>query len=543
MAHFKIVSQRKSFDLSDEDIDMLSEWLGEAATEAGVDKKAILRTRLFVEEALLEMREHFGDGQSVSVLFESRLGRPHLRIEMRGDAYNPLVSRDSDLGEWKSLLHTAIGLPAQYAYAGGTNILRLTLPVPRMNPVLRLGIFIAVGVLLGFVGDALLPNDMDLVVSDVLLLPAYDMWIRLLNAISGPIVFLTVATTLLSMRNVDARGGDSRRVVVRYFVISIVAVAVAVMFASGLHPLEQSELLVDTNLVKSLLGNILSVVPQNIVDPFVESNTAQLLFLAFALGYLIMKLGGEVLTVKKCVTEANVMGLRTAEWVSRLVPFFVAVFVCLEILVGKTGVLADIWRPLLLSLGLSLAGMVAMLLAISMRMHVSPLLLVKKIWKPFWIALRTGSLDQAFDEVLDSNGRLLGIDREYSTEAVPQGLVLYMPVSAIGTIVFTNYVAQVFGVQSTIVWYVSAIVMAVVVFVATPPVPGANLLAYVVLFATLGITSDALIDAMIFDVIFGIFAGAANQAMLQLEMILQADRFGLLDKDRLRTPIPARRPK
>ena len=36
MAHFKIVSQRKSFDLSDEDIDMLSEWLGEAAdSQAG----------------------------------------------------------------------------------------------------------------------------------------------------------------------------------------------------------------------------------------------------------------------------------------------------------------------------------------------------------------------------------------------------------------------------------------------------------------------------------------------------------------------------
>jgi hypothetical protein len=39
---------------------------------------------------------------------------------------------------------------------------------------------------------------------------------------------------------------------------------------------------------------------------------------------------------------------------------------------------------------------------------------------------------------------------------------------------------------------------------------------------------------MIFDIIFGIFAGAANQAMLQLEMITQANRFGLLDKEALR---------
>ena len=80
--------------------------------------------------------------------------------------------------------------------------------------------------------------------------------------------------------------------------------------------------------------------------------------------------------------------------------------------------------------------------------------------------------------------------------------------------------------------------MAVVVFVATPPVPGANLLAYVVLFATLGIPSEALMDAMIFDIIFGILAGAANQAMLQLELITSADHFGLLDYDLLRAPMP-----
>jgi hypothetical protein len=79
--------------------------------------------------------------------------------------------------------------------------------------------------------------------------------------------------------------------------------------------------------------------------------------------------------------------------------------------------------------------------------------------------------------------------------------------------------------------------MAVVVFVATPPVPGANLLAYVVLFTALGIPEDALLDAMTFDIVFGIFAGAANQAMLQLEMVYQAARFGLIDIGRLRQPM------
>ena len=45
--------------------------------------------------------------------------------------------------------------------------------------------------------------------------------------------------------------------------------------------------------------------------------------------------------------------------------------------------------------------------------------------------------------------------------------------------------------------------LSVVLFVATPPVPGANLLAYIMIFAELHIPSLALIDAMIFDILFG----------------------------------------
>jgi len=38
---------------------------------------------------------------------------------------------------------------------------------------------------------------------------------------------------------------------------------------------------------------------------------------------------------------------------------------------------------------------------------------------------------------------------------------------------------------------------------------------------------------MIFDIIFNLFASAANQMMLQLDLILQADRVGLLRKTKL----------
>ena len=121
--------------------------------------------------------------------------------------------------------------------------------------------------------------------------------------------------------------------------------------------------------------------------------------------------------------------------------------------------------------------------------------------------------------------------------SLPYGLVLFMPVSVIGTMVFIIYAAIQFHADISVLWLVTAAVLGVVLFVATPPVPGANLLAYIAIFTQLGIPKDALIAAMIFDVLFGLFACAANQTMLQMELILQADRISLLNRQNLNRQI------
>lgn len=535
----KIISHRKVSALRPEDIDFFSEWLTDMCDEVGVDRQNCIRVRLYIEDLLLSMREHLGDDARAVAFFDTRLGRPRLRFEIRGEAYNPLVNVATETGEWDSLLRTAIGTAAQYNYDGVDNILRLSIPYPGMNPVLRLVIAILLGVGVGIVGRNLLSADARLMAVEVLLTPIYNLWTRMLNAISGPIVFLTVITTMLNTRRIEERGGSGRYVVTRYFALSIFVVVFASLCAFPFHPLPIGGSAVDRNLVIALFDAVLQVVPSNIFDPFVESNTSQLLFLAFALGYVLTRINTQVSSLTELFQEANVVGLKIAEWASYPVAIFVGFFVCMEIIAGQLHLLSGIWRPLGLSIILTFVVLIATMLSTAGRMRVSPVLLLRKIWKPFAIALRTGSLNESFGEVQLSCVKMLGIDRGYTKEALPQGLVLYMPISTIGTIVFTVFTAHMMGVQANIIWYISAIVMAVVVFVATPPVPGANLLAYVVLFSTLGISADALLDAMIFDVVFGILAGAGNQTMLQFEMIVQANRFGVLDKDRLRAGVKA----
>lgn len=529
-------AQTRTFTLSDEDIDLFSDWLLRALIEMRIERHNCTRVRILMEEVLLRVRERLGEDTVVDAFVERRFGRPRLRLEIVGEPYNPLGSVGEELGSWESSLFTAIGLTPQYSYDGTRGILKLALPTRAKNPVVRIATAIAVGVLFGLVGAQLIPVEARLVFTNVLLQPLYSMWNRVLNAISGPIVFLTVLTTMLNTRSIEERGGNSVFVIVGYFVRSIAVVAVALLIAVPLFRLDHAALQPSVQLFYSLLDRLLHTVPSNIFEPFTESNTSQLLIIAFTLGCALVGLGSRVNGIKRIVREANIVGMQFAQWVSRLVPIVAGSFLCLEIWTDNINVLIAMWQPLFVSVTLSLITIALLTLLLSRYLLVSPFLLVKKILKPFLIALRTGTLDESFSEAQRSCTELLGIDRNYAKVGLPQGLVLYMPISAIGTIVFTIFVARDAGVAGNSVWYVSAIVMAVVVFVATPPVPGANLLAYVVLFQTLGIPEEALLDAMIFDIIFGIFAGAGNQAALQLEMTHQASRIGLLDKEKLHKP-------
>ncbi len=533
MAKYK---QHSAFDtdLKAQSIDELSDWLFENMSEIGIEKRNCLKARLLTEELLLRMRDKFGENVCFQAKIESYFKHYILRIVLDGEPFNPLSETNAELGQWNSSLQTAVGLYFKYSYSWGKNILKLTLPTKKMNQVLKIFLYIAVGVLLAVAGSYLLPQGVQNGLTSNVLEPTFTIWNSILNTISAPIIFFTVITTMLNTKRIDQQGGNAINVVFRYFILSFLLSAAGALIAIPVF-LNVSAF---TEIRESLLSEVSSVLsgffPTNLVDPFITSNTPQLLLMAFVVGAALIVLGNSVSAVKNLVRQINVVGLKLAEWVSNLVPLFAAILLILGFFKGNQKVFINMWMPLLISVGLSVLIMGAVLLIEAIDLKITPRLLGKKIQKPFFTALRTGSLDASFEQTKFSCINRLGIDSTYTNISLPQGLVLYMPISAIGTMIFTVYTANIYGVKVDAFWIVSSIILAVLLFVATPPVPGANLLAYVVFFSALKIPKEALMNAMIFDILFGIFAGAGNQFLLQFELIWQAKSIGLLDKEKLK---------
>ena len=502
-----------------------------------VEQQNKLRIRLTIEELLLRYRDRLGEGWDFQVILNRRLGNPSLSIEISGTTFNPLASQEDDQDDWNTSILNTLGVRPQFYHYGDRNIIRIGIPRQRMNPILRLVIALAIAIVLAFALRFLVPN-LAGAIPDVTLTPVYELWKRGLNLISGPVIFFMVVTTVLSLRRLSIKGASSKMIVGRYFLISAIITVVAVVVASAFrHMIVSYQGVVNKMTLTEVLSFIFRIVPNDMITPFVEADTPQLIFMALVLGAILNILRNQVPNLIRIVHQIDTVCLLMAEWISALVPIFTCLLVGLEIIEGRLTLFLQLWRPFVISIALTAVVLAFALVRLSLSKHVPIKTLLSKMKRPFFTALRKGSISASYGETEYSCTKQLGIDRDFTEVSLSNGIVLYMPISILGAVVFFACVAAYYQIEVTWVWYGIAAVFTAILMEAAPPVPGVTLLVFIVIFNMLNIPEEALIPAMVFDILFGIISAAGNQMLLQVEMVHQSDRMGLLNREVLNEPL------
>jgi Na+/H+-dicarboxylate symporter len=278
-----------------------------------------------------------------------------------------------------------------------------------------------------------------------------------------------------------------------------------------------------------LLKSFFSVVPYNLLGPIRDFNTAQLILMGIIFAYATMAVGQQAGGIASLIHELNLVSMQLAQWIAQLMPVFMVFLTALLVLSHNAQLLVSLVSVIPFALLVSALVTVVVLLFVSQRMGVKPLVLLKKVWPPFIQTIKTGHVSDSYALAEKVCIRDLGIQKIYTQKVLPLGLVLYMPASMVGMISFVIYAAFMSGIDITPVWIIRAIVFALILLVAAPPIPGVNLLSYVVIIGQLGIAKEYVLAAVVFDIIFDSFGAAANQLMLQLDMLLQAEHVGLLN--------------
>lgn len=524
------VSVRRSFILSAAGIDSISEDIDRFLGGIGTERQNRIRIRLTIEEALLRIWQKFGDMELVKVTAGIKFGKPSIRILHEGNAFNPFIRTDIGKDDWSSGLLTSAGLSPDYSYSHGRNNIKINLGRLSLNPLITVLAAIAFGLLTGIIAITALSSLDIRFVSREILLPVYDLWNNILFSVSAPAMLLIVTSTMLNTREVSEQGGNTGRITGRYFG----AMLLAGMFTIGANYIVRSDAFSSGVFTKYTISGILkslfSVIPVNLLEPFRDFNTAQLIMMGMVFAYAIMAVGQQASGLASIIQQLNMIAMQLAQWIAGFMPVFTVFLTAKLVLDNNAVLLAGLLIIMPFAMAVSVLYILLAMLFVSRQTGAGPGILLKKLVPSLLQTLKTGQVADSYALAENCCIKELGIRKVFTQRMMPAGLVLYMPVSMIGMVSFVIFAAYSGGIPITPFWLIRAIIFALILLVAAPPIPGVNLLSYVVIIDQLGIGMEYVIAAVIFDIIFDLFAAAANQMMLQMDLMMQADGYGMLDR-------------
>ena len=175
------------------------------------------------------------------------------------------------------------------------------------------------------------------------------------------------------------------------------------------------------------------------------------------------------------------------------------------------------------------------LIIVEISLKVNPLIFLKKATQTLLICLTTASSAAAFSTSLDTCKKRYGIDESFTDFGVPFAQVIYKPSVALLYFSSAVFAAETYGVYVSVSWFAAAIIMSIILSVATPPIPGGALASISVLFAQLGLPSGGLAVVLALNIILDFIETPTDIFGGHSMLILSSKQMGLINEKTMRS--------
>lgn len=523
----------ETFNFSNSNIDLACEEVGKFLASAGVDRREALRLKLTFEEVLLEYQSKFGEDATYKLKCTKRFSAIRVEMTVQGESFNPLEKEDADRAVINGLL-AGIGLAPTHNYKNGKNYIVFTPKKKAMSGTVKMFAAILLSVIAGLL-LTLLPEGARTGLSENFLTPVADLFFGAIAAVSGPFIFLSVLGSISSMGNTETLGKIGKKTITAILGYMTVAGLGLTLLATLFYKVTLGG--VSGSDFTKVLELIYNIVPTNIFEPFINGNSLQIIFIAVIFGIAMLMLSSKISGVFTVVEQLSALVQAVMGVVMEALPFAVFVIFTNMIVSGTIVELLGSYKMILIIFLLVSVYLVGMVLWISLRKKISPILLTKKALPTFLIALTTASSAAAFSTNVKDANKKLGIDKNLVDFGIPLGQVLFKMSEFAMFIPIVLTFAENYRIAITPVWLILAYITVWLISFAVPPVAGGAIMGCTVVFTQLGIPMEAMGIAIALNAITDFPLTAMNVMGWQLTMIDVADSLGRLDKETLRKEI------
>jgi|GEM_PF-3511857 len=467
-------------------IDETSEWISKIVS-GKAEKQFITRLRLTSEECLSFWARKISGDVSFTAEIRSLLGQSSLVLTAKGPCADPFadISKEDEFG-YRMLNNT--GLSPSFKFSHAENI--FTIPLPHTSHALR-NVFIAeaAGILCGLI-CLHAAGKIGTAAAELVLLPLFNTLMSTVKLISMPLIFFSVCSGILDLGDVSTLGKIGKHFIFPVLFVPILCCSFATAaMLPFLHFLTASASSAQ-EAFKSIFGMILKIVPANIIQPFIDSNPLQLIFLSVCTAIAILSAGEHAQVVSSFFHQFNRVISIISSTFFRCMPVIVFLSVFSLAFSGALSQSQQIVFVLLYGSALAVIIMAVSLLIPCVRYHCNPVFILKTTAKSFLISLTTCSSPASLPDRMEEC-KTLGISSTIIKFGIPFLQVIYKPTAASFFTVITLAVGNSFGLEVSMAQLVTLTISAAFLSIATPPVPGGSFASIALLCATLNLSEPA----------------------------------------------------
>lgn len=339
-----------------------------------------------------------------------------------------------------------------------------------------------------------------------------QLFLNMIFMMVVPIVFISIVLGVYNVGDPKTLGSIGIKTVGFYLLTTSVAISIAMLVANVLDPGEGQSTLLDSEEVseyreteleggetgqaveQTVDQTIIDLVPGNIFQAMSEENMLQIILLAVFVGVAMIIVKDKIGSLVKVFEQANEVVLTI---VMAIMKYFAAI--------GAFGLVATAFTQAGFG-AIQQLGMYFLCVLIALFIHLALVygsmvqFLAKKSYKWFLknfapamgIAFSTSSSSAVLPVSLETAQKKLNIRKGISSFVQPLGATINMDGTAIMQGVATVFIAQLSGVDLTLMQMVTVVVIATVASIGTAGVPGVGLVMLAMVLTTVGLDPAAI---------------------------------------------------
>ena len=401
---------------------------------------------------------------------------------------------------------------------------------------------ILLGMLAGFVLGAILyySNFLPLSLKDFIDIYVFNLgssvFVNLLKLLIVPLVFFSLVSGISSLTNMTSLGNITLKTVSLYLSTTAIAVTLSLIVGSIFKPGSgySSSISPPDKLPEGqgIYETILDIFPSNIIEAMANNQMLAVVFFSILFGLALNKTNHLTNNFSESFEKLNTVFMQLVIMIISFAPIGVFCLIGKFVIADGLDIFQEAFKYVtLLILVLFIHAFVTYSLILKMFTNLSLLTFFKKMREVAIFAFSTSSSAATIPVTLKTVQDSLGVNKNVSSFVIPVGATINMDGTAIMQGMATVFIAQMSGIDLSLIQYIQVVILAVVTSIGTAAVPSAGTITLVIILQQFGLPLEAIGIILAVDRILDMLRTSVNVTGDAAVACIVANSEGLLDKN------------